>query len=148
MENNTVAPTDYDILRERLLEILPLLDGLETGQDCEDYAFATGNGFQAMTYCPSAFEALRCIPEAAKAITQLQAKVERLEDALEPSGETKAAYHGEFSFTIMDPVFDEGDETFTECPRQVYVPWTTVKEIMAAIRAYAARQALSDKVGE
>lgn len=54
-----------------------------------------------------------------------------LREALEPSGETKAAYIGEFSFDAMVPdIDDENDELV---PMKVDVPWTTIKEIMAAI---------------
>jgi hypothetical protein len=58
-------------LVERLSDTLPLLDGLETGQDCEEYAYAKAGGFQAMTYCPDAFEALRCIPDVIAALRAL-----------------------------------------------------------------------------
>lgn len=51
----------------------------------------------------------------------------RLTEALTPSAETKAAYMGEFEFTIPD-----GPEN-----RTVTVPWTTIKDIMAAIRTRA-----------
>ncbi len=56
---------------ERLRAALPLLEELETGQECAEYAYAKGKGFQAMTYCPEAFEALRSIPEATDTITDL-----------------------------------------------------------------------------
>lgn len=69
---------------------------------------------------------------------ELVAEVGRYRGALEPSGDTKAAYMGEFSFNIIEAIFDEDDEVFTEQQRKVYVPWTTVKEIMAAITARAA----------
>lgn len=59
---------------ERLEAMLPLIDGLETGQDCPDYAFAKANGFRAMTYCPEAFEALRALPKAAAMIARLVAE--------------------------------------------------------------------------
>lgn len=58
---------------------------------------------------------------------ELRGEIARLRDALTPSAETKAAYMGEFRFQ-----FDE----FTP-----NVPWTTIKEIMAAI----LRQALEAK---
>jgi hypothetical protein len=53
-------------------------------------------------------------------------------EALTPSGETKAAYIGEFSFTVMQVQEDEDGEA-VEVPVKVYVPWTTIKEIMAVI---------------
>jgi hypothetical protein len=65
-------------------------------------------------------------------LAHLKAKIERLQEALTPSGETKAAYIGEFSFDVEDR-----DEDGEECSRNVVVPWTTVKEIMAAIRSRA-----------
>jgi hypothetical protein len=55
----------------------------------------------------------------------------RLREALTPSGDTKAAYIGDFSFPITLRLGHE-EET-----RRVDVPWTTIKEIMAAIRARA-----------
>ena len=54
-------------------------------------------------------------------------------EALTPSGETKAAYIGEFSFTV-DFTNEDGEDDYM----RVDVPWTTIKEIMAAIRARAA----------
>lgn len=65
-------------------------------------------------------------------LAHLRGKVERLQEALTPSGATKSAYIGEFSFVI-----EERDEDAEECTRNVVVPWTTVKEIMGAIRGRA-----------
>lgn len=65
-------------------------------------------------------------------LAHLRGKIDRLTEALTPSGATKAAYIGEFSFDIEDR-----DEDGEECSRNVVVPWTTVKEIMAAIRSRA-----------
>jgi hypothetical protein len=53
---------------------------------------------------------------------------ERYRKALTPSAETKAEYIGEFSFRV--PL---GEDGYIEPA----VPWTTIKEIMAAIRARA-----------
>lgn len=63
---------------------------------------------------------------------------EGLREALTPSAETKAAYSGEFHFNTVS-VDDNGDDLVVERT----VPWTTVKEIMAAIlnRAALSRQA-------
>lgn len=60
-------------------------------------------------------------------------------EALTPSGDTKAAYMGEFAFkqTHLD---EFGDEHTVK----TYVPWTTVKEIMAAIRERAGLTLLGD----
>lgn len=62
----------------------------------------------------------------------LEQRYEALTNATTPSAETKGAYIGEFSFVIQ-----EMDEDGEERPRKVTVPWTTVKEIMAAIRTEA-----------
>lgn len=60
-------------------------------------------------------------------------EIERLRAALTPSVDTKAAYMGEFQFKLPD-----WDEDGNEVMRNVNVPWTTIKEIMAAIKARAA----------
>jgi hypothetical protein len=62
---------------------------------------------------------------------------ERFEEALTPSGDTKAAYHGEFAFDVPLDGYDEDGEPL-DGTKRVYVPWTTVKEIMAAINARAS----------
>jgi cell division protein FtsL len=67
-------------------------------------------------------------------VADLRAENARLWEALEPNAETKRAYIGEFHFDIEMPDPDDGDDVVT----RVDVPWTTVKEIMAAIRARAA----------
>ena len=64
-----------------------------------------------------------------------------LDKALTPSGDTKAAYMGEFSFDVRESRYDEETGELIEEGRKVYVPWTTIKEIMAAIRS----RALKDK---
>lgn len=51
-----------------------------------------------------------------------------------PSAATKAAYMGEFSFIAGEYVDDEG-EPHTQVEA---VPWTTIKDIMKAIKARAA----------
>lgn len=69
---------------------------------------------------------LRALPPAG------DGEVERLREALTPSAATKAEYMGEFSVPLPDR-----DEDGNEVMRQINVPWTTIKEIMAAIRARA-----------
>ena len=64
---------------------------------------------------------------------------ERLKAALTPSAKTKAAYIGEFHFT-EESYTDDGEVYY----RKIAVPWTTVKEIMAAISALAAQPAPSE----
>jgi hypothetical protein len=69
-------------------------------------------------------------PQAASLILTLQERIEKLTEALTPSSDTKADYKGEFSFGIVQ-VDEFGDENTVK----TYVPWTTIKEIMAAILA-------------
>jgi hypothetical protein len=64
------------------------------------------------------------------------AEIARIREALTPSGDTKAAYMGEFSFGLTRT--DEAGDEYTE---KVYVPWTAIKEIMAAIRERAHLEA-------
>jgi hypothetical protein len=56
----------------------------------------------------------------------------KLEKALTPSAETKAAYIGEFGFNRTYVGEDGNDVVENQA-----VPWTTIKKIMAAIRARA-----------
>jgi hypothetical protein len=66
-------------------------------------------------------------------IEALEQRVSELEEALTPSAKTKAAYSCEFEFSVGIAHPRLGSEW-----RSVMVPWTTIKEIMAAIRAHAA----------
>ncbi len=79
---------------------------------------------------------LECIAETIEAqadtILALEADKAALVEAVEPSAETKAAYIGEFSFCI-----EQEDETGAHYEQRVDVPWYTVKQIMAAIKARA-----------
>lgn len=72
----------------------------------------------------------------------LKREIAGLREALTPSGDTKAAYIGEFSFTV-DFTNEDGEDTYM----RVDVPWITVKEIMAAIldRATQGAAALEAK---
>lgn len=63
------------------------------------------------------------------------ARVAELEAALTPSAETKEAYMSEFKFD-----YDAVDENGDSLAVSIAVPWTTIKEIMGAIRARAALQ--------
>ncbi len=56
------------------------------------------------------------------------------DEALTPSASTKAEYIGEFSFNVETAI---DSERFVSV--DTVVPWTTVKQIMAAIRARAMR---------
>lgn len=70
-------------------------------------------------------------------VTALEGENKTLREALTPSADTKAEYIGEFSFD--HEIYD----LEKDCPisTRIMVPWTTIKEIMAAIlrRAAAAR---------
>ncbi len=67
------------------------------------------------------------------------AELERLREALTPSADTKEAYIGEFRFNF--PIRDHNGDDRVYTPN---VPWTTIKEIMAAIRARAALKEKTD----
>lgn len=87
----------------------------------------------------AAIEAERTARERAEArIKELEQERDALLDALTPSALTKADYIGEFQFSIEDRQEDEDGEML-ETTREVTVPWTTIKEIMAAIRARAVK---------
>jgi len=80
------------------------------------------------------------IENQASRIEELGADNKRPREALTPSGDTKADYMGEFSFGIT--LSAGGEEDY----RRIMVPWTTIKEIMAAIRARAALESVRDGV--
>lgn len=61
---------------------------------------------------------------------------DELVKALTPSAETKAAYMSAFKFNL-ELHAHEGDEGLETYIREVVVPWTTIKEIMTAIRKRA-----------
>lgn len=72
----------------------------------------------------------------------LRKRVGELEGALTPSAATKAAYIGEFTIAVErivnedeEPVDDGADAP--DPYDHIQVPWTTIKQIMAAIRAFA-----------
>jgi hypothetical protein len=76
---------------------------------------------------------------------RLSAREAKLVEALTPSGDTKAAYMGEFSFPgVIRYENEDGEEC--EDAHKIPVPWTTIKEIMAAIRARAAIEERSSGV--
>lgn len=63
-----------------------------------------------------------------------ESEAKALREALTASEETKAAYISEFHFNITETREEDGEEF----PRDVTVPWTTIKEIMAVILARTA----------
>ena len=64
----------------------------------------------------------------------LKAKLLAFEESLTPSAETKGYFIGEFSFD--EEVFNGEDKYVTQ---RCTVPWTTIKEIMKAIKIRAIR---------
>lgn len=70
-------------------------------------------------------------------------EIERLREALTPSMSTKAAYICEFSFYRTISMGDGEDRA-----EQISVPWTTIKEIMAAILNRANDQQLQGGTSE
>lgn len=75
------------------------------------------------------------VTEAAQERDQLRHVLE----ALTPHSETKAAYMGEFSWTDW-----RDDENGVSSAHEMTVPWTTIKEIMAAIRERAGVEKLDE----
>ena len=65
-------------------------------------------------------------------IAELEAERDRMREALTPSADTKAAYMSEFEMAVTRSL-PGGDTDY----RRVSVPWTAIKEIMAAISARA-----------
>jgi hypothetical protein len=83
------------------------------------------------------------LPEADAVLALIEPVIEENEravEALTPSGETKAAYLGEFKMPIVR--VDECGDEYTE---SVTVSWDVIKEIMSAIRARAALSPKSEK---
>jgi hypothetical protein len=77
-----------------------------------------------------------------------RAKLAKYEEAVKPSGDTKAAYIGEFTFPLEQWDPNAGEDGEGELVLEdVTVPWTTVKEIMAAIKARALTQETSNEQG-
>jgi chromosome segregation ATPase len=64
-----------------------------------------------------------------------EARVKALEESLTPSPSTKMAYEGMFYFDITNP--DDRGAAFDEVEHRI-VPWTVIKQIMAAILSRAA----------
>lgn len=65
-------------------------------------------------------------------LSKAKAEAAALREALTPSGETKVAYIGKFSFRFLI-----GRDLRGPVHATPNVPWTTINEIMAAIRAHA-----------
>lgn len=136
-------PTDNPTLAELVKRAWPL-GGFAPG----DYLCKCQTCGQQFQGDKRAFQCLNCAAETvrhflksqASRIEELEAENKRLREALTPSGDTKADYMGEFSFGIT--LSAGGEEDY----RRIMVPWTTIKEIMAAIRARAALESVRDGV--
>lgn len=78
--------------------------------------------------------------DSAAAISSLVEERGKLAEALTPSGGTKAAYIGEFTIAVERSVNEDeeaDDEGDSDPYDHISVPWTTIKQIMAAIRSRA-----------
>lgn len=90
------------------------------------YAITLGN-LRAVSAALTAYRTLSPDPQWQR-VPDMARELTALKEAVTPSAGTKAAYIGEFSFNHV--VRDEnGDEDY----EPITVPWTTIKEIMAAI---------------
>jgi hypothetical protein len=78
------------------------------------------------------------IPLHKDTVRKLIARIAELERALTPSRETKAAYIGEFKFSVTRQQEMEDGLYSLDYNEEVTVPWPTIKAIMAAILARAA----------
>lgn len=79
---------------------------------------------------------------AIRALAVAEAKLAAMREALTPSGDTEAAYMGEFTIAVErivneDNEPDDETEGVSDPYDHVPVPWTTIKEIMAAIKVRA-----------
>lgn len=124
LEALEVAGPSADELRAAAALIVALQDELEEARGALRYC--EGQWSDERGTMIDKIQSERARAEAA------EAEVVRLRKALTPSANTKTAYIKNFSFPITLYLGHE-EET-----RQVTVPWTTIKEIMAAIRARAA----------
>ncbi len=97
-------------------------DDLIRRGDARDALYKAGYGASAAEHVIAALPAVAA-PQGVDAVVE----------ALTPSGDTKAAYMGEFHFQ-RTTINEDGDEVAVK----TYVPWTTIKEIMEAIRERAA----------
>ena len=125
-EQAACALADRDKARERVTRLLDERSGSvwlwEIGEDND-----TGSLTCPVLIPADALRDLIAVPSAERTAAA------RMREALEPSGDTKAAYLGEFSFH--------------DGLKKRVVPWTTIKEIMAAIRARAALAAPRRETG-
>jgi hypothetical protein len=78
-------------------------------------------------------EANRALAEWADVSQRNYQRAKALEEALTPSGDTKAAYSGEFYISVYCGLDEDEDEIWRDVP----VDWTTIKAIMATIKARA-----------
>lgn len=111
--------------------IAPLLEELETGQDCAEYAYAKGKGFQAMTYCPEAFEALKELPET---VTALQERANALAlQADEWEGKYKIV--SDMNASLRKQLADARSEALEEAAARVGELFGIDNHVCDAIRA-------------
>lgn len=117
---------------DRIAEALNTLVRITT---CEcDPAYTRINRHEPNAKCYEHTDALTARQDYAA----LRAKHVAILEALTPSAETKAAYSGEFHF--LECRMDDYGGDFVQ---KMTVPWTTIKEIMAAILERANAAALA-----
>lgn len=124
-----------------------ILRSVQNDQDHDEIICAEGSVKDAKAAAQADYTARILSALNHDAIDALQARVAELEaqrdvliEALTPGPDTKADYIGEFaqSVCLHNPSFDpEDDDSVETLTHRVLVDWTTIKEIMAAIRARA-----------
>lgn len=144
---NTIMDVELGMAIQAVIRRLAPIDGLALVRELraerdEAYVRGMAAGQQALAQIKGPLQVIDS-PELhtlraerdrlAAANAVLEAKVAGLVRALEPSAETKAAYMGEFYMGVTMSHPRLGEETL-----KVQIPWTTIKEVMAAIRALAA----------
>ena len=111
---------------------------------CDPTSEAMPDGTRLTMFVRAGDEAATTLETLSSELERVKGERDALAEALTPSAETKAAYIGEFAFNVDTVGIDEDGEP-VDCTRRVTVPWTTIKEIMAAIRARAALASIQAK---
>lgn len=102
-------------------------------EDLNDTVLATSESLEGLREIANRDNEKRILSALNFTPSDKDKEIERLREALTPSGSTKEAYIGEFSFSVK-----RLDEDGNEYSEMIDVPWTTIKDIMAAIAARAA----------
>jgi len=101
---------------------------------------ATDDGLIELFDIEGADEIMNEAADALEEADTLRAENARLREALTPSAGTKAAYIGEWheEVELYNPAHEDDEDEPETISHHVPVSWTTIKSIMAAIRARAA----------